>query len=250
LFKLGFVAPNSELHYYPSDNSQYSTSYTKIQNTYATNDIPNAAISADLKTCQSICDSNPQCSGYNFSEGDDHGTPYTMCMPKQGDLAASISPTIMPGWDLYARNKMPITPPAGASTQTQNIDSILYNGYIAGGEVDMSSKLPTSTPAQRAKLAELQDNLDGQSRQLTDLTAKFDTGSSSAWQQSQKNISGTQQYLSEFKSTNDKITTFSTNVPNILRDSDIVVLQKNYDYLFWSILATGTVLVAMNVVKK
>ena len=250
LFKLGFVAPNSELHYYPSDNSQYSTSYAKISNTYATNDIPNAAISADLNTCQSICDSNPECSGYNYAEGDDHGAHYTMCMPKQGDLAAAISPTIMPGYDLYARNKMPITPPAGASTQTQNIDSILYNGYIAGGEVDMSSKLPTSTPAQRAKLAELQDNLDGQSRQLNDLTTKFDTGSSSAWQQSQKNISGTQKYLSEFKSTNHKITTFSKNVPNILRDSDIVVLQKNYDYLFWSILATGTVLVAMNAVKK
>jgi hypothetical protein len=171
-------------------------------------------------------------------------------MPKQGDLSASITPTIMPTMDLYARNKMPQKAPAGASTQTKNIDSIMYNGYIAGGEVDMTRKLPTSTPAQKAKLAELQDKLDGQSRQLSDLTTKFDTGSSSAWQQSQKNVSGTQEYLSEFKSTNEKITNFSANVENILRDSDIVVLQKNYDYLFWSILATGTVLVAMNVVKK
>ena len=40
------------------------------------------------------------------------------------------------------------------------------------------------------------------------------------------------------------------NIENILSDSDIVVLQKNYDYLFWSILATGTVVVAMNIVKK
>ena len=36
----------------------------------------------------------------------------------------------------------------------------------------------------------------------------------------------------------------------LLDDSDIAVLQKNYDYLFWSILATGTVVVAMNIVKK
>lgn len=250
LFKLAFIDPDSELRDYPSDNSQYSTSYTKMPSTYAKNDIPNAALSTDRNTCQSICDGNPECTGYNFSEGDDHGTPYTLCMPKQGDLSASISPTIMPTMDLYARNKMPQKAPAGASTQTKNIDSIMYNGYIAGGEVDMTRKLPTSTPAQKAKLAELQDKLDGQSRQLSDLTTKFDTGSSSAWQQSQKNVSGTQEYLSEFKSTNEKITNFSANVENILRDSDIVVLQKNYDYLFWSILATGTVLVAMNVVKK
>jgi hypothetical protein len=171
-------------------------------------------------------------------------------MPKQGDLAAAISPTIMVGYDLYVRNKMPITPPAGASTQTQNIDSIMYNGYIAGGEVDTTRKLPTATPAQKARLAKLQSSLNQQSQQLVGLTTQFDTGSSSVWQQSQKNIKGTQQYLNDFQKTNDKITTFSTNVPNILRDSDIVVLQKNYDYLFWSILATGTVLVAMNVVKK
>jgi len=36
----------------------------------------------------------------------------------------------------------------------------------------------------------------------------------------------------------------------ILNDSDIVVLQKNYSYLFWTILATGTVLVTMNIAKK
>ena len=250
LFKLAFIDPDSELRSYPSDNSQYSTSYTKIPNTYATNDIPNAALSADLNTCQTMCDNNPECSGFNFLEGDDHGKHYTYCMPKQGDLAAAISPVIMVGYDLYARNKMPKNPPAGASTQTQNIDSIMYNGYIAGGEVDTNRKLPTATPAQKAKLAELKSKLDQQSHQIIGLTTQFDTGSNSAWQQSQKNIKGTQQYLSEFKSTNDKITTFSTNVANILRDSDIVVLQKNYDYLFWSILATGTVLVAMNVVKK
>lgn len=250
LFKLAFVDPDSELHDYPSDNSKYSTSYTKIQNTSSTNDIPNAAILADLTTCQTMCDGNPECSGFNLIEGNDQGKHYTYCMPKKGDLASAISPTTMVGWDLYARNKMPINPPAGASTQTQNIDSIMYNGYIAGDAVDTTSKLPTATPAQKAKLAKLQDKLDQQSRQLNDLTTKFDTGSNSAWQQSQKNIKGTKQYLSDFQKTNDKIVNFSTNVPNILRDSDIVVLQKNYDYLFWSILATGTVLVAMNIVKK
>lgn len=250
LFKLAFIDPDSELHDYPSSNSQYSTSYTKIQNTYATNDIPNAALATDLNTCQSMCDSNPECSGFNFVEGEDHGTHYTYCAPKQGDLAAAISPQIMIGYDLYAKNKMPITPPVGASTKTQNVDSIMYNGYIAGGEVDTTTKPPTSTPAQKAKLAELQEKLDQQSRQLSNLTTAFDTGSNAAWQQSQQNIKGTKRYLSEFQKTNDQITNFSTNVENVLKDSDIVVLQKNYDYLFWTILATGSVLIAMNIVKK
>ena len=60
------------------------------------------------------------------------------------------------------------------------------------------------------------------------------------------------EYLNELNYTDNKIKGFNTNtnIENILSDSDIVVLQKNYDYLFWSILATGTVVVAMNIVKK
>ena len=42
----------------------------------------------------------------------------------------------------------------------------------------------------------------------------------------------------------------SENMNNIVSDSDIVVLQKNYNYLFWTILATGTVLISMNMIKK
>jgi hypothetical protein len=40
------------------------------------------------------------------------------------------------------------------------------------------------------------------------------------------------------------------NIDNILNDSDIVILQKNYNYLFWSILAAGTVLVSMNLARS
>jgi hypothetical protein len=60
------------------------------------------------------------------------------------------------------------------------------------------------------------------------------------------NIIDTQQQIKEgFDSKNND----NNNVDNLLTDSDITVLQQNYDYLFWSILATGTVLVSMSVLK-
>ena len=70
--------------------------------------------------------------------------------------------------------------------------------------------------------------------------------------QSQTNVMGLTDYVDGLKNTTDKISgiTSDRNINNILKDSDIVVLQKNYDYLFWSILAIGSVLVAMNVIKK
>jgi hypothetical protein len=88
------------------------------------------------------------------------------------------------------------------------------------------------------------------SDQISNLTGKFGSGSEQAESQSQTNVQGIQNYLQGLQKTNQKITGFDTNIENILSDSDIVVLQKNYDYLFWSILAAGTVLVTMNIVKK
>lgn len=256
LLKLAFIDPNSELRPYPASNTQYSKSYTKMPNTIIEGaDIPNSTVNVDLKSCQTVCDNNADCAGFGFEIAENPAGVGT-CTPKSSEysskpkLVTAVDQNSGATHDFYVRNKTPITPPVGVSAKTNNIDSIMYNSYIVGDEVDTTTRLPIATPAQQNKMAKLQSSLDQQSRQLIDLTTQFDTGSNTAWQQSQKNISGTQQYLSEFKSTNDKITTFSTNVANILRDSDIVVLQKNYDYLFWSILATGTVLVAMNVVKK
>ena len=58
-------------------------------------------------------------------------------------------------------------------------------------------------------------------------------------------------YLKEYKTTNEKIkNSNSSNIIGIVNDSDINVLKENYNYLFWSILAVGTVLVTMNITKK
>jgi hypothetical protein len=40
------------------------------------------------------------------------------------------------------------------------------------------------------------------------------------------------------------------NITNIVKESDIKVLQENYGYMFWSILAIATVIVTMNIMLK
>jgi len=42
----------------------------------------------------------------------------------------------------------------------------------------------------------------------------------------------------------------STNINGILTDSDIVLLQENYSYLFWSILAIAIITITINIFKK
>jgi hypothetical protein len=88
------------------------------------------------------------------------------------------------------------------------------------------------------------------SSQISSLTTKFDTNSQELEKQAQTNSQGIRNYVKDIKNTNTKIKGFDTNIDNILNDSDIVVLQKNYDYLFWSIIAVTTVIISMNIVKK
>ena len=82
------------------------------------------------------------------------------------------------------------------------------------------------------------------------LTNRYGTNTQDLQQQSLTNEKGLSNYYKDIKTTNNKIGTFDTNVDNIMNDSDIIVLQKNYDYLFWSIIAVTTVIISMNIVKK
>jgi len=40
------------------------------------------------------------------------------------------------------------------------------------------------------------------------------------------------------------------DINGLLKDSDLHVLQENYGYIFWSILAVGLLTVTVNVVRR
>lgn len=131
-----------------------------------------------------------------------------------------------------------------------NIDSNTYDNYIYTDNPANNDGLKNATAVQKELLSQLQNKMNLLSSQITSYTGNYNTGVKEVQEQSKANIDGIQNYLNEIKTVNHKINNFGTNVENILNDSDITVLQKNYDYLFWTILATGTVLVAMNIIKK
>ena len=153
--------------------------------------------------------------------------------------------------NLYTRNKAPINPPIGVPGTVVNIDSIMYDSYKNGGDIGKSYGLSNATSTQKQQLEQLQSKLNMLTSQMNGYTNNFSTGTDSLNNQSSKNMEGLGDYLKDFEKTSSTIKNLSaSNVENILSDSDITVLQKNYDYLFWSILAAGTVLVTMNIAKN
>ena len=148
------------------------------------------------------------------------------------------------------RNKRPIIPSAGISQVTHNIDSINYQKYNAPTTDEPNFSLSGATSTQKQQMDQLQTRLTQLSEQINSLTGKFGDGAQQASNQENVNNIGIKKYLHEIKTTDTEIKGFGNNIDNMLTDSDIVVLQKNYNYLFWSILAIGSALVSMNVIKK
>ena len=240
---LAYIDQDSALHTYPSSNTQYSNKYTKFAGTDSVGaDITGASQSSTtVKSCEDTCNSTTECAGFTFSNG--------TCYPKTSSMYPNTSRTSAPGVDLYMRGKIPITAASGISQTTKNIDSIRYQNYVVSSETD-SYGLANATSSQQQQLSQLQTQLDQLTLQLTKLTGEYGNGSSEAESQVETNVKGVQNYLNEIKLNDTKIKGFNTTMDNILNDSDIVVLQKNYDYLFWSILAIGSVIVSMNIMKK
>ncbi len=249
--QLAYIDANSELHSYPSDNQTYTNEYTSKQNMDAYgDDISGAAFSnATLESCQSACNANPDCAGFVTNAAGNMCWPKTNTMYPYGGQGQYNTDRI-----IYLRNKNPASPPTGVTQNTSATDTVTYNSYKNGGKLDSEYGLSKASSVQKQQLDQLQTKLNLLGSQIKNLTGKFGVGTTMAEYQGTANNSGIDDYVEDIKDTNQEIkkvaNTTTGGLQNILKDSDIVVLQKNYDYLFWSILAAGTVLVSMNIVKK
>ncbi len=248
---LGFIDADSNLYTYPNENQSYTNKYTTIKNiTTDGNDIDGASFgNATVQSCESSCNKNSECAGFVFDNAN------KICYPKNGDMYPyGGESNVLSNVDIHIRGKQPTTPPLGVSQNTNNTNSIKYQNYVNKGNVGSQYGLANASTTQKQQLDQLQTKLNLLSTQITRLTNDFQGGTTTAEQQSKSNVAGIYDYLTDLNNTNNKtkvvVGETSGNIQNILKDSDVVVLQKNYDYLFWSILAAGTVLVSMNVLKK
>jgi hypothetical protein len=242
LAQLGYVDQDSQLHTYPSTNVQYTNTYTTMTDTNSGGDpISGAAYgNATVDQCQTSCNDNTSCAAFTFNNSNN------TCYP----LSSNSNNVSAPGYDLYVRNVTPASPPIGVPNTTNNIDTVLYQNYVNGGAIGDSYGLTKATSVQKQQLQQMQTKLNLLSNQINNLTNQFTSGGQQVNQQSETNIQGINTYVKDIKKINKKIKNYDTNYENILQDSDVVVLQQNYDYLFWSIIAVTTVIISMNIVKK
>jgi hypothetical protein len=247
---LAYVDSNSEIHLYPTSNQMYGSSYNIFKNIDSPgNDISGASFSGTQQQCQTACNENPNCAGYVTDVSGSY------CWPKTNSMYPYSQTGTYDGNKItYVRTMIPESTPLGVSQNTNNTDTITYQNYINGGPLSTQYGVSQATSVQQQELSQLQSQLNLLAEQINTLNNQYSNGANNLENQSQKNVAGLGKYVSDLTDTTDNIistTNMNTgNLQNILSDSDITVLQKNYSYLAWSILAVGTVLVTMNISKK
>jgi len=247
LGQLGYIDADAALHTYPSSNSKLVNKYSKVPNTdsagadYVVNGTWIGYGNATVEDCAKTCNSYDDCYGFVTYQG--------TCYPKTGDMSYNGTGVLV-GGDLYTRNKAPATVPPGASNTTVNTDTVSFQDYTNGGALATEYGLSSELNSSQAQLSQMEAELNALANEISSLTGQFETNNASVGKQIKKNMKGSDVYLSELQKTQTSIKNMSMGISNILETSDIVVLQRNYNYMFWSVLAVGIVLVSVTVVKK
>jgi hypothetical protein len=246
--KVAYIDQNAEMHLYNSSNIKYENKYTKIEGNNPGNDISGASYSnATLEQCKTTCNSLDNCGGFVFDNIN------KVCFPKGNNIYPSSPITPNSGnnnFSTYLRNKGPSVTPRGIPNEITNTDTITYQNYINGGNFADKYGLSKITSVQRQQLEQLETRMNTLSSQLSKLTGNYMNSSDLVDNQADKNKFGLQEYVNELNVTDKKIKHFPKGATYMLDDSNIVVLQKNYDYLLWSTLAIGAVIISMGVMKK
>jgi filamentous hemagglutinin family protein len=251
--QVAYIDPDSILHPYESSNVSLGNTYSKMPFFDSSgNNLPNAPITvSSTQECQNICSGNDECYGFSIING--------VCYPKNNQMYPTGQIQQNQNATLYVRNQTPNMPPYGAPTGVNDINASLYQNYVISDEYVTNSGAPINgsapnfdmiNPVTNPTMQQLQGQLNTYGRELDNSINVYNGSDITVNSQSKKNVKGLKNYLQELETTKEKIKKFDLNTSNILDNSDITVLQKNYNYMFWSILAIGTVVVSMNIIKK
>lgn len=246
--QLGYIDPNSELHVYPNSNKKFNQNYSSFPGNNPGNDIAGTQYSnATLEQCKNTCNSKDSCAGFVYDNKNN------VCWPKNSNIYPNsklVENNDNFNYSTYIRGKQPSTTPIGVPKNIKNIDSISYQNYPNGGNFADKYGLAKYTDIQQQELSQLESTLNMLSELLNNLTGVYENSNNLVNNQSNKNILGLVDYSDQKIKTEKKIRDFPQGTNLMIDDSNIVVLQKNYEYLLWSSIAIGVLIITLGYYRK
>jgi hypothetical protein len=260
LGNIGYVDKDAILHQYPSKMLGYSTEYAIYDNfDSGGNDIIQMKTNG-IDGCKTECNKNDQCAGFVFEKGSN------ICYLKNSGMYPKSLRQTNNKLSLAVRKPSVIN----SNINMTEIDSIRYENYQKGDNATSAIQYnePVINDDLRIQLEQNQAKQTNISTQIADKMTQMYAQDQNLPQKMNMTNDEFKNQIKKYNSVNISVSKLlNTNNPNpnvmegmqnlnihdingMLLDSDMRILQENYGYIFWSILAVGLLTVTMNVMKK
>jgi hypothetical protein len=243
--KVGYVDENTLLSEYPSSMLAPGSVYNKIANYDSPgNDISGNPIqNSSVQNCTASCNANSSCVGFAFDTSTNNCSLKTNGAYPKGQRVPNNTTN-------YFVRQPAVKNSNSCSKIVSNVDSLQWANYPASG----SSMTPTTScgygqdvQQTQATLSDLETQIQATTSQILDIISKMESQNTSVNQSITTTNTSLDKYIAKYKQIGSKITQNNAPTQNIIvQDSDIYVLQENYNYMFWSILAIVSIIIAMN----
>ena len=274
--KIGFVDNDANLKEYPSSMIGKSTNYDVIKNYDSHgNDLSNMPLTnVTIDSCKTSCNNNDDCNRFVYDNNNQ------LCYLKNNNMFPVGKRIQSSGLDLYTRTPSLINN-LECPSNLINIDSVQYDHYVKGSQMTPDDTCNTSVVSiddtiklnkLKAQLSELADKINKNTNNLhdnnTNINNSMDTGVKNInndFKQYYRVKEDINKLLEKTTNQIDKKNSDKINSNNMLvvepmlnmndlnammSDSDLVVLQNNYQYILWSIVAIGVITTTITVIKK
>jgi hypothetical protein len=235
---LSYIDADSKLYTYESGLSVLDKTYTDLPNVnIPRKDGTTLSSISSRDQCKAKCDAETTCIGYSYNSS------LQTCNILQDSDVQDRNMTSDTHYYSSLKNKKPKTTRTnvGISNTVVGVGSKQFTNYSPG----------TSYKPDRVGWEHQDDSSNINAKAQEIINKKYDTHSSEVQNQYKKNNEDYRGTSAKQKRSDLIEKGFRTdNYNKIVDDSDVVTLQQNSTYLLWSILAVGTVLVSISVVRN
>jgi hypothetical protein len=250
LGKMGYVNEQGELKEYSESMIGFVNDYQIYPNTDSLNNTLESIIATDESACQEKCNTNDECAGYVYQKSTN------TCWLKNKNMYPKGEKSYNKNTIMGIRKKESTS----CNKNVVNIDTIQYDNYTKFSG-DLSCDIPTFSESEKIEYEKVNEELyrlgEDIINKMNDLYNRNNNISNTINMNDEKFKKDLEEYNLinlRIKKLNNiegmRNLTNSNNLNGMIKDSDLRVLQSNYSYTLWSMLAVGLLTITVNTMSK
>lgn len=247
--KIGYIDGNDKLQEYPSNMIVPGTNYSKYVGYETMVSSMKTITNTTYNDCVTACNSSNSYYGFVFDNSTKTG------FLKGKDILNPSLKIPNPNRDLYIRDVKTTNANMSCNRSSVGINSNQWKNYSKGSMMtpNTTCSLTNNLSSQNTKIANLQNQIGKVGGEIISILNNLKSQTDSVKSKIGINSSKIDSDLVMYNKTINDIINYKKNeqnLDNIVKDTNVLVLYQNYNYMFWSILAISTMIISMKMMGK